>query len=66
MRKIKVKTETYYPVPDGPTCNWTEKDWGKVAIKRSEPRRIKAMGHVWRAIGRDDKGKLVYLRAEPI
>ena len=64
--KIKLKTEKYYTTRYLPcTLLWTDKDWEKIAIYRTEPKKIKCMGFVWRTLGeRNAKGDLLYLRAE--
>jgi hypothetical protein len=64
MKKLKMRTTKYYNTSLCPNPFWTPEQWEKVAFHRSEPKRIKAMGYVWRAWERDSKGQLKYMRAE--
>lgn len=63
--KLNLKTTKYYPVPPSYSGNWTEEDWERTAVYRTEPKKIRAIGYVWRTLGeRNAKGELLYLRAE--
>lgn len=65
--KLKLRTQKYYRIPPVPTNLWTKENWDKVAFFRTEPKRIKCMGFMYRTLGeRNSKGELLYHRAEPI
>lgn len=64
--KLKLKTTKYYH-PGPCTIFWTQDDWNKSATYRTEPKRLKCAGYMWRTLGeRDSKGNLLYLRAEKL
>jgi hypothetical protein len=62
--KIKLRTEKSYKTCNPYTADWTQEDWDKVAVYRTEPRKIRFSGYVWRACARNEKGQLLYRRAE--
>lgn len=63
--KLKMRTQKLYQ-PGPCSVYWTPEDWEASAVYRSEPRRMRALGYVWRAIERGADGVLRYIRAEKI
>jgi hypothetical protein len=64
MERVKLKTTKYYRIPAGCHAMWTEEQYEKLAFYRTEPKKIKGMGYVWRAWERNAKGEVLYMRAE--
>lgn len=65
--RLNLRTTKYYPVPSGPHFLWTDEDWERTAFFRTEPKRIRCMGYMWRTLGaRTDQGHLLYHRAEKL
>ena len=53
-------TFTYYPAQPVCTAFWTSTDWERVAVHKTEPLTINAMGKTWHATHRGDDGELYY------